>query len=91
MGREDHGPYPHGLTIVVLDADLRLGVRAQIGNFLVLAQPRQVLHQRVCEGNGERHELGGFAAGIAKHHALIASAFFLVQPLARVDALSYIG
>ena len=40
LGREDHGPYPHGLTVVVLDADLRLGVWAQIGNFLVLAQPR---------------------------------------------------
>ena len=43
------------------------------------------------EGNGQRHKLGGFAAGIAKHHALVASALFLVQPLARVDALGYIG
>ena len=91
LGREDHGAYPHRLTVVVLDRDLRLGVRAQIGNFLVFAQPRQVLHKRVRESNGQRHELAGFAAGIAKHHALVASALFLVQPLTRVDALGYIG
>ena len=91
LGREDHGPYPHGLAVFVLDADLRLGVRAQIGNFLVLAQPRQVLHQLVRESDGQRHELRGFAAGIAKHHALVASTFFLVQSFARVDALGYIG
>ena len=50
-----------------------------------------MLHQLVREGNRQRHELGGLAAGIAKHHALVASALFLVQPLARVDALGYIG
>ena len=92
LGRDDHGVHAHGLAVlVVFDGDLALGVGAQVGQLLLLTQLGQLDQQLVAEGDGQRHQLGGFVAGVAEHQALVAGALFLVQAFAFVDALADVG
>ena len=39
LGADHHGVHAHRLAVVVLDGDLALGVGAQVGQLLLLAQP----------------------------------------------------
>ena len=79
-----------GVQPVVLDGDLGLAVRAQVGNRAVLAHGRQAPGQPVRERDRQRHQLGRLAAREAEHHALVAGALRVervaVQPVARSRA-----
>lgn len=81
LGGDDYCFNAFGLAVVgVLYGDLAFGVGTEIGHqFPLFADFGEFLKEHVREGDGERHELGGFAAGVAEHHSLIASSllFFL--------------
>ncbi len=63
------------VVVVILDGHLALAVGAQIGHHLALAAYlRQHLQQSVGEVERERHVVGSLIGGVAKHHALVASA-----------------
>ena len=62
--------------IGVLHRYLGLGIRTEVGHQdgITLADIGKALHQLVGVVDRCRHELVGIAAGIAKHHTLVASA-----------------
>jgi hypothetical protein len=74
LGRDHHRVQPHRPDAVVLDGDLGLAVRAQVGDGAVAAGLRHLPGQPVRQHDRQRHQLGGLPAGVAEHHALIASA-----------------
>jgi hypothetical protein len=74
LGREHNRVDADRLAAVVLDGDLALGVGAQALDHLLAADRSMVLDETVGKLNRQRHQLRGFAAGEAKHHALIARA-----------------
>ena len=76
-----HGLDAHGTVVVVFHGHLRLAVGPQIGDGPGLARLRQRAGQLVRQRDGQRHVFGGFVAGVAKHHALIARAHVLVAAL----------
>ncbi len=76
----------------VLDRDLALGVRPEVGHRVArAAEHGQALEQAVREAQRERHQLVGLAAGVAEHHALVACALLGVDARALVDALGDVG
>ena len=90
----------HGLVVVVvLDGDLSLAIRTQVGDRPVLANLGQTTREVVREVNRERHQLGGVVARVAEHQALVAGALLVevVDSLAGavlervVDALGDVG
>ena len=90
LGADHHGVHAHGLIAVVFNGDLAFGVRAQVGQ-LLLTQLGEFDQQAVAEVDGQRHEVGGLVAGIAKHQALVASALLFVQAFTFVTALGDVG
>ncbi len=61
-------------AILVLDRDLRLAVRSQVGNRARAADAGQAPGDRVRQHDRHRHQLRRFAAGEAEHQALVAGA-----------------
>ena len=72
--RNDDGIYARGDAVNIFYGYLRLAVGAKIWESLVDTHIAQTPRELVRERSAERHELGCFVAGIAKHHALIACA-----------------
>ena len=85
LAGDDDGVEPDRAVAVVLDGDLGLAVRAQVGDRAVLADRGEPLGQPVRQRDRQRHQLGGVVAGVAEHQALVAGAL----PVERVlDALA---
>jgi len=61
---------------VVLDGDLGLAVRAEIGELAALSNLGQTARQAVGQGDRQWHQLRCFTAGEADHHSLVAGAEF---------------
>ena len=86
VGHEDfdHPQRPAGL-VVVLDADLALAVRREVGGVSYLEDA----HHAIAQNVGQRQQLGGVRAGIPVHDPLVAGADLLVfsgvGPRADVD------
>ena len=74
LGRQHHGVNAVGLAVHVAHGHLALGIGAQERQAAVFAQLRLTLDQTVRVINGRRHQVGGFAASVTKHQALVASA-----------------
>src|ERR1043166_6288513 len=72
----------YGLAIAIFYGYLRLAIGPQKTRLAAFTNFGQVLNQAVGHLNRERHQFGSLVAGIAEHHALIASALFLVEALA---------
>ncbi len=68
------GVQPHGLVAVVLDGDLGLAVRPQVGQHACLAHVGEPPREPVCEGDRQRHQLRGVGVGVAEHQTLVARA-----------------
>ena len=66
---------------VVADGDLGLAVRAQVGEFAVLADLGQALGEPVREPDRHGHVGRGLVAGVAEHEALVAGALEVVVVL----------
>jgi hypothetical protein len=96
---DHHGVQAHGLVAVVLDRDLRLAVRAQVGQHAPLARLGQPAGQPVGERDRQREQLGGVRVGVAEHQALVTGALpvdLVVRALhaglvGGVDALGDVG
>ena len=102
LGGDDKGVDAERLVVVVIfHSDLALGVRAEISDFLALAEICHLLSlaadvgefadERMGEVKGEGHVVFGLADSIAEHHALVACALviflFAVYALGDVGAL----
>ncbi len=74
LGGDDNGVHPLDRVPVVLHGDLGLAVGAQVFQGAIFAHSGQLFGQLVGQGDGQRHQLGGFVAGIAEHHALVPGA-----------------
>ena len=74
LGGEHHGVNGHRTAVLVAYGDLALAVGAQVGQQALLAHLGQAAGEPVGQGNGHGHQLGGFVAGVAEHHALISRA-----------------
>ena len=75
LGREHHGVDPDRPVVgVVLDRDLGLAVRTQVGERPVLADLGQPLREPLGDHDRQRHQLGRVVAGVAEHQALVAGA-----------------
>jgi len=66
-----------GGVVGVLDGDLALGVGAQALDDALAPDDRLALHEAVRELDRQGHVFFGLAACEAKHHALVAGAFFI--------------
>ena len=78
LGRHHDGGGADRLAVLVLKADLRLGVGAEQRSGAGMARFRQALGDAVREVDRRRHQRVGLAAGVAEHDALVAGAFVLV-------------
>ena len=74
LRRDDHGVDADRRVAVVLDADLGLAVRPEVGRAALAARLRQPLAQPVRQHDRQRHQLRRLAAGVAEHQALVAGA-----------------
>ncbi len=63
-----------GVSPSVLDADLSLAVRPEVGEDALAARLRQTFAQPVREHDRQRHQFRRLAAGVAEHQALVAGA-----------------
>src|SRR6185312_5985219 len=92
LRRHDDGVDADGTIVLVAHRDLCLAVGAGPRQRALLARGRQALGQAVRVGDRRRHQLLGVVAGVAEHHALVASALLVlgVDALA-VDALGDVG
>ena len=71
--RPPSGP-ARGIAVLVLDRDLGLAVRPEVGQLAGLADLGQATRHPVGERDRERHQLRGLAAGEPEHHPLVARA-----------------
>ena len=71
---DQHGVDPRRPAVHVLDRDLTLAVRTEVGNDPRLADVGQTPGETVREGDRQRHQLVGLMAGVAEHHPLVAGA-----------------
>jgi hypothetical protein len=69
---DDHRIQPGRFAVDVLDADLALAVGAKKTEPARAAHLAQLANQLVGQHDGQRHQLRGFIARVAEHHALIA-------------------
>jgi hypothetical protein len=60
-----------GAAVAVADRDLRLAVRAQVWERLVLAHLGEPLGKLVRERDRQRHQLVGLTRRVAEHHPLV--------------------
>ena len=74
LGGDEHRLQPDGPAVFVLEADLGLAVRAEVGKHPDFSHLRQALRQTVGQPNGCRHEVVGLVAGVTEHHPLVAGA-----------------
>ena len=75
LGGDDHGVHPdRAVVLVILHRDLALAVRPHVGHQAGLADQGHLLAQLLGQRQGQGHQLGGLVAGVAEHHALVASA-----------------
>ena len=75
LGGDDNGVHAdRAVVLVVLDRNLALAVRTEVGEHAALADLGQTLCQLMRQRNRQRHKLRRLVAGIAEHHALIAGA-----------------
>ena len=88
LAGQHHGVDAVRLAVHIAHGHLALGVRAQERQAAVFAQLRLTLNQAVCVVNGRRHELGGLAASVAEHQALVTGACVQVVVRRMVHALS---
>ena len=72
LAGNNNGIHAHGFAVIVFNGNLALAIRAQIIHRAVFAHFGQALGQLVGQADGQRHQLGGFVAGITEHHALVA-------------------
>ena len=87
LARDDDRLDAYGLVvIVVLDGDLGLAVRTQVGQRAVLAHGGQLLGQAVGDRDRQRHELGGLVARVTEHESLVAGALGVERVDRRADA-----
>ena len=78
LSRDHDVGHPLGDAALVLDCDLGLAVGAQVRQLAALANLGQTARQAMGQGDRQGHQLGGFAAGEADHHPLVAGAQFVV-------------
>ena len=83
---DEHGAQAHGLAVLVVERDLGLAVRAQVGHDVGLAHLGEALGHAVGEPDRQRHEVGRVLAGVAEHHPLVAGALAVDDVLARLAA-----
>src|SRR5262249_35504327 len=74
---------------VVLDRDLAFGVGAKPGELAAAADLALTANELVADHDRQGHQFGGFVAGVAEHHPLIAGALILVFSL--IDAHGDVG
>src|SRR5207249_3190882 len=74
-------------AVAVLDRHLALAVGAEEGEEPRAPRFAEPLPDAVRGVDGEGHVLPGLVAGVAEHHALVACALLLEEPLALGDAL----
>jgi hypothetical protein len=80
LGGDDDGvDAEDAVIIVVANRDLALAVGAEEIHGATLAHIGKLLGQLVRQHDGQRHKLGRVVAGVAKHHALIASAELVLR------------
>ena len=81
LGAQDDGMHFQGLVRlpVVLDGELALGIRSQVGHQLdlVVADIGEDFQQFVAQVQRKRHVVFGVPAGVAEHHALVAGALLV--------------
>ena len=85
LGRQNHRVNTDNFTVVVLEGDLALRIRAQPRQGAVFTHFSLTLHQTVCVGDWRWHQHVGFVGCIAEHQALVARALF--QRIGTVNAL----
>ena len=78
LGRDDDRLDADRLAVMVLDGDLALGVRPELGRVAGLPRLAHHLEDAVGVEDRRRHQLRRLAAGIAEHDALVAGALVLV-------------
>ncbi len=74
LRRDDDCVDAHGTHAVVFDRYLRLAIGPQPGDVAALARGGEHAGEVVREHDGQRHQFGRLAAGVAEHHALVAGA-----------------
>ena len=75
LGGDDDGVDTLGLTIpLIFHRYLRFAIRQDKGDGSILAGLGELVGHLVRKHDGQGHQLRGFVAGIAEHHALIARA-----------------
>ena len=90
LRRDDDRVDGDRLAIFIEHRDLRLAVRAKIGERAVLADLGEAACEAVCQRDGQRHVLLRLIRRIAEHHALIAGAdgiFDIHVALTRLECL----
>ena len=86
LGGDHHGVQPDRDVVLVLDGDLRLAVRAQVGQHAVLADLGQPACQPVGQRDRQRHQLRGVVDRVAEHQALVAGALRVQRVRGALDA-----
>ena len=72
LGRQNYSVNAVWLAVQVAHGHLAFGIGAQERQAAVFAQLRLALYQTVRVVNGCWHQVGGFAASVTKHQALVA-------------------
>ena len=92
LGRDDHRVDAGGLAVLVLHGDLALGVGPgplKLG--ATLAEVGVLLEELVGVLDAHGHQHVGLVAGVAEHHALVASTLLGVEALALGHTLGDVG
>ena len=74
LGGDDHGVQADRNVVLIVDGDLRLAVRPQVGQGAVLADLGQLPRQPVGQRDRQRHQLRGVVDRVAEHQALVTGA-----------------
>ena len=83
LGGDNDGVNADGAALlVVLDRDLALSVGAEVIDKALLSDLGKAHCELVSKGDGQRHKLRRFVAGVAEHHALVAGAVLQLVILA---------
>src|SRR5438477_60399 len=84
---DDHRVGAQRPPVAVLDRHLALAIGTEEGEEARAPRLAEPLPDAVRGVDGEGHVLAGLVAGVAEHHALVARALLLEEPLALGDAL----
>ncbi len=91
LSGDDHGVNAHRPFVFVFDGDLAFAIGPKPGELSLEAQFREALDDAMGQVDRQRHQLGGFVAGVAEHQALVAGALFLGVVLGAVYAAGDVG